>query len=40
MLAKMWRKRTTPPLLVELETGKTILEINLELPQKIGNRYT
>jgi hypothetical protein len=23
-----------------IETGTTILEINLEVPQKIGNRYT
>jgi hypothetical protein len=27
-------------LLVELQTGTTSLEINLEIPQKIGNRST
>jgi len=35
MLARMWRERNTPPLLVGLQTGTTILEINLEVPQKI-----
>jgi hypothetical protein len=34
----MWRKRNTPPLLVGLQTGTTTLEINLEVPQKIGGR--
>jgi hypothetical protein len=38
MLARMWRKRNTDPLLVGLQTGTT--EINLEVPQKIGNRST
>ena len=33
-------KEDPPPLLVGLQTGTTILEINLELPQKIRNRYT
>jgi hypothetical protein len=32
MLERMWRKRNTPPLLVELQTGTTTLEINLEVP--------
>jgi len=36
MLMRMWRKRNTPPLLVGLQTGKTILQISLEVPQKIG----
>jgi hypothetical protein len=36
MLERMWRKRNT--LLVGLQTGTTTLEINLEVPQKIGNR--
>jgi hypothetical protein len=40
MLVRMWRKRNTPPLLVGLQTGTTTLEINLEVPQKIGNRST
>ena len=30
----------TPPLLIGLQTGTTILEINLEAPQKIENRST
>jgi hypothetical protein len=37
MLERMWRKRNTPRLLVELQTGTTTLEIN---PQKVGNRST
>lgn len=37
MLARMWRKRNTPPLLVGLQTGTTILKISLEVPQKIGH---
>jgi hypothetical protein len=40
MLVKMWRKRITPPLLVGLQIGTTTLQINLEFPQKIGNRST
>jgi hypothetical protein len=36
MLKRIWRKRNTPPLLVGLQTGTTTLEINLEVPQKIG----
>jgi hypothetical protein len=38
-----WRgcgERNTPPLLEGLQTGSTPLEINLEVPQKIGNRST
>jgi hypothetical protein len=31
---------THPPLLVGLQTVTTILEINLEVPQKTGNRST
>jgi hypothetical protein len=34
---KMWRKRNTPPLLVELQAGKTTLEISLTIPQKTGH---
>jgi hypothetical protein len=33
-------KRNTPPLLVGLQAGKTTLEINLAVPQKIGNSST
>ena len=40
MLARMWKKRNTTPLLVGLQTGTITLEINLEIPQKIGNRST
>jgi hypothetical protein len=38
MLEKMWRKRSTPPLLVGLQTGTTTLEMKLEIAQKVGNR--
>jgi hypothetical protein len=31
----MWKKKNTSPLLVGLQTGKTTLKINLEVPQKI-----
>jgi hypothetical protein len=37
MLTRMWRKRNTPPMLVGLEPDITTLEINLAVPQKIGN---
>jgi hypothetical protein len=37
MLVRMWRMRKTSPLLVGLQTGATIQEINLAVPQKIGN---
>jgi hypothetical protein len=37
---RMWRKRNISPLLVGLKTGTNTLEINLEIPQKIGNRST
>jgi hypothetical protein len=32
----MWRKRNSAPLLMGFKTGTTTLEINLEVPQKIG----
>ena len=35
MLARMWRKRNTPPLLVGLQACTTTLEISLAVPQKI-----
>jgi len=35
MLARIWRKRNTTPLLVELQAGTTILEISLVVSQKI-----
>jgi hypothetical protein len=40
MLERMWRKRNIPPSLMGLQTGTTTLEINLEVPQKVGNRST
>jgi hypothetical protein len=33
-------KRETTPLLLGLQTGTTMVEINLEVPQYIGNRST
>jgi hypothetical protein len=33
----MWRKRNTPPLLVEVQASTTTLEISLSVPQKIGH---
>jgi hypothetical protein len=36
MMAKMWRKRNTAPLLVELQACTTTLEVSLAVPQKIG----
>jgi hypothetical protein len=40
MLARMWRNRNTPPLLVGLQTCTTTLEISLAVPQKIGHSIT
>jgi hypothetical protein len=40
MLARMWRKRNTPPFLVELQACTTTLEISLAVPQKIGHSTT
>ena len=40
MLERMWRKRSTSPLLVGLQTGTPTLEINLVVPQIIGNSST
>jgi hypothetical protein len=36
MLARVWRKRNTPPLLEELEAATTTLEISLAVSQKTG----
>jgi hypothetical protein len=33
MLARIWRKKNTPPLLMELQVGTTVLEISLAVPQ-------
>jgi hypothetical protein len=40
MLARMWRKSNTPPLLVGLKACTTTLEVSLEVPQKIGHSIT
>jgi hypothetical protein len=40
MLVRMWKKRNMPPLLVGLQAGKTTLEINLVVPEKIGKSFT
>jgi hypothetical protein len=40
MLARMWRKRNTPSLLVGLQACTTTLEISLAVPQKIGHSTT
>jgi hypothetical protein len=37
MLARMWRKRNTPPLFVGLQACTTTLEISLVVPQKFGH---
>jgi hypothetical protein len=37
---RKWRKRNTPPLLVGLQAGTSILEIILGIPQKIGHIST
>jgi hypothetical protein len=40
MLARMWRKRNTPPLLVGLQACTNTLEIILAVHQKIGHSTT
>jgi hypothetical protein len=40
MLARMWRKGNTLPLLVGLQACTTTLEISLAVPQKIGHSTT
>jgi hypothetical protein len=40
MLERMWKKRDTPPLLVELQTGTATLEISVVVPQKTGHSTT
>jgi hypothetical protein len=40
MLAKIWRKSNTPPLLVGLQACTTMLKISLAFPQKIGHSTT
>jgi hypothetical protein len=40
MLARMWGKRNTPPVLVGLQACTTTLEISLEVPQIIEHNTT
>jgi hypothetical protein len=40
MLARMWRMRNTPPLLVGLQGGSTSLDISSVISQKIGHSTT
>jgi hypothetical protein len=40
LLARMWIKRNTPPLLVRLQACTTALEISLVVFQKIGHSIT
>jgi hypothetical protein len=40
MLARMWRKRNTPTMLMGSQDGTTNLEINLAVPQKIAHSTT
>jgi hypothetical protein len=40
MLAWMWRKRNTPPLMVGLQACTTTLKISLVIPQKTGHNTT
>jgi hypothetical protein len=40
MLARMWRKGITPPLLQGLQAGTTTLEISLVVSQKAGHSTT
>jgi hypothetical protein len=40
MLERLWRKRNTPPLLVELQDCLSTLKINLLVPQNFGNNST
>jgi hypothetical protein len=40
MLARMWRKRNTPPLLVGLQAGTTTLGNSLAVSQKIEHSIT
>jgi hypothetical protein len=40
MLARMWQKWNTLPLLVGLQVGTITLEISLAVPQKIGHSTT
>lgn len=40
MLARIWSKGNTPPLLVGIQTFTTTMEISMVVPQKDGNQST
>ena len=40
MLAKMWRKRNPPTMLVGMQAGAATLENSMEGPQKVENTAT
>jgi hypothetical protein len=40
MLARMWKKKNTPPFLVGFPDCATTLEVSLVVPQKIGHSIT
>jgi hypothetical protein len=40
MLARMWNKRHTPPLLLEVQICIATMEINMAVPQKLENKST
>jgi len=40
MLARMWNKRKTPPLLVGMQSCTASLEINMAVSQKMEDRST
>jgi hypothetical protein len=37
MLARMWSKGNTPSLLMEVQTFRATLEVNIVVSQKTGN---
>jgi len=40
VLARMWRKRKLPALLVGMQTGVATVENTIDVPQKVKNRIT
>ena len=38
MLARMWSKKNTPPLLLGMETCTVTMEINITVHQSLGNQ--
>ena len=39
MLVRMWSKGNTPLLLVGVQTSTATMEINMVVPQKMGNQF-